>query len=169
MPKSKLYISVSSDDDAPSLKGAITKEDPIPSTPTMPTGKTTSPGPNEDHTVNVAAGRLPEEVYTNMLPSWRAAIRRKCVAVVEWESEVIGKWQVRSPLFLFSFSFSSQPRLLCWQSHGMGRESRKKSSCRSFVGPSPVALVRCVFSAYVDAWHTHVLPCVPAHVLLLWA
>jgi len=99
MPKSKLYISVSSDDDAPSLNGAITEEDPIPSTPTMPTQKTASPGPSEVHTVNVAAGRLPEEVYTNMLPSWRAALRRKCVAVVEWESEVIGKWQarVRSP------------------------------------------------------------------------
>jgi len=112
MPQSKLYISASSDEDASSLNGAITEEDPIPSTPTLPTPKTPySPGPSEEHTMNIAAGRLPEEVYTNMLPSWRAALRRKCVAVVEWESEVIGKWQARSPPFFFSFS--SQPCLLC--------------------------------------------------------
>jgi len=51
--------------------------------------------PGEQHTAGVAAGRLPEDVYTNTLPSWRAALRRKCVAVVEWESEVIVKLQVR--------------------------------------------------------------------------
>jgi len=39
--------------------------------------------------MSVAAGRLPEDVYTNTLPSWRAALRRKCVAVVERESKVI--------------------------------------------------------------------------------
>lgn len=50
--------------------------------------------PGEEHTA-VAAGRLPEDVYTNTLPPWRAALRRKCVAVVEWESEVIVKLQVR--------------------------------------------------------------------------
>jgi hypothetical protein len=50
--------------------------------------------PSEEHTASVAAGRLPEDVYTNTLPSWRAALRRKCVAVVEWESEVIVKLQV---------------------------------------------------------------------------
>lgn len=44
---------------------------------------------------DIAAGRLPEDVYTNTLPWWRAALRRKCVVVVEWESEIIGKWQVR--------------------------------------------------------------------------
>ena len=48
----------------------------------------------EEHTAGVAAGRLPEDVYTNTLPSWRAALRRKCVAVVERESEVIVKLQV---------------------------------------------------------------------------
>jgi hypothetical protein len=49
----------------------------------------------EEHTAGVAAGRLPEDVYTNYLSWWRAALRRKCVAVVERESEVIAKWQVR--------------------------------------------------------------------------
>ncbi|KAI0253432.1 hypothetical protein BJV78DRAFT_1302210 [Lactifluus subvellereus] len=53
------------------------------------------PLPVEDNTASVAAGRLPEEVYTKTLPWWRAALRRKCVAVVEWESKVIAKWQVR--------------------------------------------------------------------------
>ena len=51
--------------------------------------------PGEEHTARIDAGRLPEDVYTNTLPWWRAALRRKCVVVVEWESEIIGKWQVR--------------------------------------------------------------------------
>jgi hypothetical protein len=57
--------------------------------------------PGEEHTAGVAAGRLPEDVYTYYLSWWRAALRRKCVAVVERESEVIAKWQVRlfPPLF----------------------------------------------------------------------
>ena len=57
--------------------------------------------------MGVSAARLPEEVYTNTLPWWQAALRKKCVAVVGWESEVIGEWQVRSPLSL-SLSLSSQ-------------------------------------------------------------
>ena len=95
--------------------------------------KVYSPGPSEEHTMSVAAGLLPEDVYTNTLPSWRAALRRKCVAVVERESKVISEWQVRSYLFFF-LSFSSQhffllgyPRLLCWRRRGMGRERRWKS------------------------------------------
>ena len=51
--------------------------------------------PGEKHTAGVAAGRLPEDIYANTLPWWRAALRRKFVAEVEWESEVIAKWQVR--------------------------------------------------------------------------
>ncbi|KAH9014871.1 hypothetical protein EDB85DRAFT_2157118 [Lactarius pseudohatsudake] len=48
---------------------------------------------------SVAAGRLPEEIYTSTLPSWRAAVRRQCLAVVERESEIIAHWQsrVRTP------------------------------------------------------------------------
>ncbi|KAI0048889.1 hypothetical protein FA95DRAFT_1604846 [Auriscalpium vulgare] len=46
-----------------------------------------------------AAGRLPEEVYTNTLPWWRAAARRKLVGVVEWESAILARWQakIRTP------------------------------------------------------------------------
>ena len=61
--------------------------------------------------MDVAAGRLPEDVYTNTLPGWRAALRRKCLALVERESKVIGEGQVRSYLFIF-LSFSSQPFFL---------------------------------------------------------
>jgi membrane-associated phospholipid phosphatase len=63
----------------------------------------------EEHTAGVAAGRLPEDVYTNYLSWWRAALRRKCVAVVERESEVIAKWQarVRSPWLDTYFLHSS--------------------------------------------------------------
>lgn len=44
---------------------------------------------------NVPAGRLPEEVYTNTLSPWRAAMRRQLVEIVEWESGVLAKVQVR--------------------------------------------------------------------------
>ena len=111
MPKSKFYMSASADDDAPSLNGAITEEAPSPFPPILPTRKKAySFGSSGEHTVSVDAGRLPEEVYTNMLPWWRAALRRKCVEVVVWESKVIGEWQVRS--LFFSFSFPPQHLLL---------------------------------------------------------
>ena len=67
----------------------------------------------EEHITGVAAGRLPEEVYTNTLPSWRAALRRKCVAVVEWESEVIVNLQVR---------LSPHPSLSLRDAQTMGEE-----------------------------------------------
>jgi len=54
--------------------------------------------------MNIAAGRLPEDIYTNTLPSWRAALRRRCVAIVERENKVIAEWQVRSYFFFLSFS-----------------------------------------------------------------
>jgi dihydrosphingosine 1-phosphate phosphatase len=111
MPKSKLYMSHSADDAAsPNGDGAARGPTPI--------RKEKESGPNspKDHTTSVApAGRLPEEVYTNMLPWWRAALRRKCVAVVEWESEFIGEWQVRPfcPFFAFNFFFLSPFFLGC--------------------------------------------------------
>ena len=42
-----------------------------------------------------AAGRQPEEVYTRTLSWWRAAIRRRIVQNVEWESAVLANMQVR--------------------------------------------------------------------------
>jgi len=131
MPKSKPYMSVSADVNASSFNGFIAEEHTTPSFPTTPTRKKAySPGPNEEQSMNVAAGRFPEDVYTNTLPSWRAALRRKFVAVVEWESRVIGEWQVRSyfSLSLFPLNssfFSTTPRLLCWRRHGMGREKEE--------------------------------------------
>ncbi|OCH86020.1 hypothetical protein OBBRIDRAFT_738818 [Obba rivulosa] len=52
-------------------------------------------GSEVDEVVHVAAGRLPEEVYEKILNPWRAAIRRKLVQTVEWESEVIAAMQAR--------------------------------------------------------------------------
>jgi len=43
----------------------------------------------------IAPPTLPEVVYTNTLPWWRAALRRRCVAIVEWEGEIIAQWQAR--------------------------------------------------------------------------
>lgn len=63
---------------------------------------------NQQNT-NVAAGRLPEDVYASTLPSWRATLRRQCVARVVWESEVIAGLQakVRSPWLDTYFLYAS--------------------------------------------------------------
>ncbi|KAH9014876.1 hypothetical protein EDB85DRAFT_2028567, partial [Lactarius pseudohatsudake] len=53
------------------------------------------PPPNTVPLLTMEAGRLPEEIYTSTLPSWRAAVRRQCLAVVERESEIIAQWQSR--------------------------------------------------------------------------
>jgi hypothetical protein len=96
MSKSKPYMSFSNDDSS----GEVPEDSSTVASPRVapaPEKSASFPDypPVEDHTMSVAAGRLPEEVYANTLPWWRAALRRKCVVVVEWESEVIGKWQAR--------------------------------------------------------------------------
>ncbi|KAH9961635.1 hypothetical protein BGW80DRAFT_1210922 [Lactifluus volemus] len=100
MSKSKHHVSFSHHDHA-TPNGDVVNDS---SRPASVPGKS-SPLPDyplvedHNHTATVAAGRLPEEIYTNTLPRWRATLRRKCVSVVELESEVIGKWQsrIRSP------------------------------------------------------------------------
>ncbi|EMD34637.1 hypothetical protein CERSUDRAFT_116813 [Gelatoporia subvermispora B] len=44
---------------------------------------------------HLAAGRLPEEVYERTLSPWRAAVRRRLVQTVEWESEIIAAMQAK--------------------------------------------------------------------------
>jgi hypothetical protein len=138
MSKSKFYMSPSTDE-AASLKGdgADVVCEGLVSFPT-PIKKYTS----EEHTTSVAAGRLPEEVYVNMLPWWRAALRRKCVEVVEWESKVIGEWQVRSfflsPPPFFFFLFLS--RLPCRGE----REKLTLSFCRHACGRPGWTRIFCI-------------------------
>lgn len=66
---------------------------------------------NDAANVIVSAGRLPEEVYTTTLSWWRAAVRRRLVGIVEWESGVLAQLQVRrflcSSEFLRFFFFTS--------------------------------------------------------------
>jgi len=70
VPKSKLYVTVSTDDHVSPLNGSIA-EDHTPSFPTSPTRKKAySPGFGGEHSMNVAAGRLPEDIYTNTLLWW---------------------------------------------------------------------------------------------------
>jgi len=94
---------------SPSHICSIAKEHPsTPSFLIFPTQKTIYlPGPSREHTMNVAAGQLPEDIYTNMLLSWQAVLQRKFIAVGEWESKVIAKWQVCSFFFFFLFSLST--------------------------------------------------------------
>ena len=100
MPKSKLYMPLSTEDAF--TNGTVTEPEHSQATPFSGlVSPKVHPKRSEPHTNDspggehgVAAGRLPEEVYANTLPGWRAALRRKCVAMVEWESEVIAEWQV---------------------------------------------------------------------------
>jgi hypothetical protein len=97
MPNSSPYEDASALDNSTIIERSLA----TPSkdvTPPKGSEPHTNDFPGEKLTAGIAAGRLPEYVYTNTLPWWRAALRRKCVTVVEWESEIIGKWQVR--LFL---------------------------------------------------------------------
>jgi hypothetical protein len=90
-----------------SLSAEVVEESPDASAPPLAPSKTGSPpdyyAPKVvSKNTTVAAGRLPEDIYASTLPSWRAALRRQCLVVVECESEVIAQWQVRSP-FLPSY------------------------------------------------------------------
>jgi hypothetical protein len=70
--------------------------------------------------------------------------------------------------FLFFFPFFS-PFLDCPARGEKACEggAREKLTL-SLVGTRAIALVGCVFFAYVDAWNAHVLPRVPARIFLLW-
>ncbi|KAG6887473.1 hypothetical protein C0992_012125 [Termitomyces sp. T32_za158] len=71
------------------------------------TSRETSPAPSlkrnrypapftnlDDHLEDeITPGRLPTDVYDVTLPRWRAAVRRRIVRSVQWESEVIAKLQ----------------------------------------------------------------------------
>jgi len=106
MPNSNLYMPISAENASAFDNSTVTERSqatpPFDVASPIKSEHHMDDLPGEKHTAGIAAGRLPEYVYTNTLPSWRAALRRKCVAVVELESEIIGKWQVRlffSPLF----------------------------------------------------------------------
>jgi len=45
---------------------------------------------------NIIPGRLATDVYDATLPWWRAAIRRKLLKSVKWESRVLARMQVRT-------------------------------------------------------------------------
>jgi hypothetical protein len=93
---------------------------------------------------NVAAGRLPEEVYAGTLPSWRAALRRQCVARVVWESEVIAELQVCSPFLSLYFEFEQE-----------------------ITGKGAVSLAGHVLFIRFDARYTYLLPCISPYFFLL--
>jgi hypothetical protein len=98
MPNSSPHVPHSAEDASANDNSTVTvrfQATPIDVAPLKRSEPYADDFPVKQHTAGVAAGRLPEDVYANTLPSWRAALRRKCVAVVEWESEVIGKLQVR--------------------------------------------------------------------------
>jgi hypothetical protein len=98
MPDSNLNMSLSAEDTSALDINSVTERSQAPPMDVAPPLKSETHMDDfrgEKHTAVVASGRLPEDVYNNYLTWWRAALRRKCVAVVERESEVIAKWQVR--------------------------------------------------------------------------
>ena len=134
MPKSKHYMPLSTEDSF--TNGTVTEPEnsqgtPFPSLVSPKVNKVhpkrsehhTDDSPGEEHTAGVAAGRLPEEVYANTLPGWRAELRRKCVAMVEWESKVIAEWQVRpsTPFRLLKGKSSSSSSSIVLRRHVSGR------------------------------------------------
>ncbi|KAG5637587.1 hypothetical protein H0H81_004038 [Sphagnurus paluster] len=58
---------------------------------------------------DVTPGRLPMDLYEATLPWWRAAIRRRLVETVKWESEVIARLQniIRTPWLDAYFVYTS--------------------------------------------------------------
>ena len=56
---------------------------------------TASSTDNDEYDDSLAAGRLPEEVYEKTLSPVRLSLRKALVRCVEWESAVLGRWQVR--------------------------------------------------------------------------
>ncbi|KAI9444062.1 hypothetical protein H4582DRAFT_1919024 [Lactarius indigo] len=103
MPTSKLVMSLSDEvaEQSPNTPTPRLVSAPVPSKHGSPPDyyATNVVVKNRQQNTSVAAGRLPEEIYASTLPSWRAAIRRQCLAVVERESEIIAQWQsrVRTP------------------------------------------------------------------------
>jgi hypothetical protein len=82
--------------------------------PSLASSRSSSPGPNPLNSLKSDKGqsnlrkdkhgtavedimpeKLPEDVYEATLPRWRAVVRQKLVGVVQRESEVIAKMQVR--------------------------------------------------------------------------
>ena len=59
-----------------------------------PIGPGVYPYNNLDGQVLVPPGLQPKDVYDSSLSWWRAAIRRRLVASVRWESGVIARMQV---------------------------------------------------------------------------
>jgi hypothetical protein len=109
MPNSNLNVPLPAEDASAFDSRSITERSqatPMNVAPPKRSEPHTDNFPGEKHAAGVAAGRLPEDVYTNYLSWWRAALRRKCVAVVERESEVIAKLQVR----LFSPPLFARPK-----------------------------------------------------------
>lgn len=67
--------------------------------PSQRSSRAPSPAPHEKTVaLIVEPGTQPDYVYDNVLPAWRAAIRRYLVRGLKWESEAIGAMQVRPPL-----------------------------------------------------------------------
>ena len=50
----------------------------------------------------VSPGMQPKDLYDTSLSWWRAAIRRRLVASVRWESRVIARMQVSYPIARFA-------------------------------------------------------------------
>ena len=63
----------------------------------------------EVQVVNTGIGLLPDAVYNKQLPPVAAAIRRRILSSLAWESDVLSRMQVRL-LSLYSIHASAHPK-----------------------------------------------------------
>ena len=85
---SKLTLSIPSSESSESL---------FPSPESSPVGQGIHPynlDSSKPLVDRIPPGIQPKDVYDASLPWWRAAIRRRLVASVQWESRVIARMQV---------------------------------------------------------------------------
>ncbi|EPQ53728.1 hypothetical protein GLOTRDRAFT_63378 [Gloeophyllum trabeum ATCC 11539] len=88
-------------DDSPAIMNGEDKTRFTRSSPGTPS--------SDDGMISLDVGRLPGEVYDNSLMRWAAALRRRVVKRVEWESEVIAAMQerIRTPWLDTYFVYTS--------------------------------------------------------------
>ena len=114
------------------------------------------PDSRHEHVLDnwVPPGNQPKDVYDSSLPWWRAAIRRRLLLNVRWESGIIARMQVSLTIFAFAKSYNLQP---------LSELTEKKNH----IGKHTHPLARRLFCLYFLFRHTHILYDRPSRCVFL--